>query len=288
MSDAPRAHALFEAEEATQRYVLGQLPAAERAAFEEHFLDCPECLDRLELERSLREGLARADTARPAAALESSERVQVEPVLGPPAARALRPRAFGLRLALAAALAVAVSALLLREWLQARRELAAWQREARLTSPDDLHAERARWQALLEQERRQAAQERVTAERARAQLEAALAQAREPAARTLMLSLEPERGQTPGLAQISLPAQPALIVLALSSGAAAEPVTLALHSSERQVWQGSAQAEPDGSVWLALPSAWLPAGHYTLTLTRARAGGAQVERFAFRVRAATR
>ncbi|HMF90124.1 MAG TPA: zf-HC2 domain-containing protein [Candidatus Angelobacter sp.] len=52
-------------------YLRGQLSAEERDAFEEHFVDCRECLDRIELLKGLRSGLkqvavenaARAGTA---------------------------------------------------------------------------------------------------------------------------------------------------------------------------------------------------------------------------------
>src|SRR5258708_7867208 len=39
------------------RYVRGTMPVEERAAFEEHFLDCPQCLEQLEIARSLRAAL---------------------------------------------------------------------------------------------------------------------------------------------------------------------------------------------------------------------------------------
>ncbi len=39
------------------RYLLGLLPAAERARFEDHFVDCLQCLDDLELTRDFRQAL---------------------------------------------------------------------------------------------------------------------------------------------------------------------------------------------------------------------------------------
>lgn len=41
-------HAYIEEENLADRYVLGTLTAQERAQFEEHFIDCPECQGRLE------------------------------------------------------------------------------------------------------------------------------------------------------------------------------------------------------------------------------------------------
>lgn len=57
------------------RYVRGTMPLEERAAFEEHFLDCTQCLEALESARSLRAGIriAAADmAASPATASKGS------------------------------------------------------------------------------------------------------------------------------------------------------------------------------------------------------------------------
>jgi hypothetical protein len=50
-------HSFIERADVIDRYVRGTMPAAERSEFEEHFLDCRECLEQLELGRSLREGI---------------------------------------------------------------------------------------------------------------------------------------------------------------------------------------------------------------------------------------
>lgn len=292
MTETRREHALFEASDAAQRYVLRQMPPAQRARFEEHFLECPACLERLELERGLREGLAAQGDAEHAAGLEQGPAPHVNvaeaaaaPTLPVPRGptRAVvgvsSSRTPWLRPALAAALALIVGALLLRELVRARRELAAWRRHAGLASPDNLEAERARWRALLEHERQQAA-------RTRAQLETALAQAHEPAARTLVLNLEAERsavGAARDAPHLSLPAQPALVMLVLSSAATGGPVEVALHAGTRPVWQGRVHSDVDGSVWIALPSAWLSEGPHALKLTHVTGGRTHVERYAFRV-----
>jgi hypothetical protein len=39
------------------RYLMGKLPAAESTDFEEHFLDCPQCIDRLQTTRGFLQGL---------------------------------------------------------------------------------------------------------------------------------------------------------------------------------------------------------------------------------------
>jgi hypothetical protein len=50
-------HHYIEEQNIPDRYLLGKLPAEERSRFEEHFLDCRECLDRLETTEDFRGAL---------------------------------------------------------------------------------------------------------------------------------------------------------------------------------------------------------------------------------------
>jgi len=50
-------HSFIERTDVIDRYVRGTMPPAERSEFEEHYLDCQDCLEQLELARSLREGI---------------------------------------------------------------------------------------------------------------------------------------------------------------------------------------------------------------------------------------
>jgi anti-sigma factor RsiW len=50
-------HHYIEEHNVPDRYLLGKLPAEERARFEEHFIDCQECLDRLETTEDFRGAL---------------------------------------------------------------------------------------------------------------------------------------------------------------------------------------------------------------------------------------
>ena len=45
------------------RYIVGDLPDEERAAFEEHFVDCPVCLAEIEATRDFRDGLSDVSAA---------------------------------------------------------------------------------------------------------------------------------------------------------------------------------------------------------------------------------
>ena len=53
-------HLQVEAADMIDRYLRGKLPAEEQSRFEEHFIDCQECLDRLETSASFRRGLKTA------------------------------------------------------------------------------------------------------------------------------------------------------------------------------------------------------------------------------------
>ncbi len=50
-------HHYIEEKNIPDRYLLGKLPAEERARFEEHFIDCRECLDRMETTEDFRGAL---------------------------------------------------------------------------------------------------------------------------------------------------------------------------------------------------------------------------------------
>ena len=53
-------HLQIEELDMVNRYLLGRLPAEEQSRFEEHFVDCQECLDRLETNASFRRGIKTA------------------------------------------------------------------------------------------------------------------------------------------------------------------------------------------------------------------------------------
>jgi hypothetical protein len=64
-------HAYIESHSLVELYHQGALPADEEARFEEHFVDCPRCMEQLELARGLQRGLrsvAAEDAARAAVA----------------------------------------------------------------------------------------------------------------------------------------------------------------------------------------------------------------------------
>ncbi|HLY19610.1 MAG TPA: zf-HC2 domain-containing protein [Bryobacteraceae bacterium] len=115
-------HAQIEENNLIDRYVRGTLPVDLRAEFEEHFLDCPDCVQQLNLATHLREGL-RLSAAEMAAAAPPRD----SPSVG------VR-KVFAWRWAPAAAAAALVLALtpsfvLVRQLGSARSELARNQAE---------------------------------------------------------------------------------------------------------------------------------------------------------------
>jgi anti-sigma factor RsiW len=60
-------HSHIEEKSLIDRYVRGTMPLDERAAFEEHFLDCRQCLEELEVARSLRDALKQTAVLSPVA-----------------------------------------------------------------------------------------------------------------------------------------------------------------------------------------------------------------------------
>jgi hypothetical protein len=106
----------IDAECLIDHYVRNTMPPAQRQAFEEHFLDCPQCLDRLEVASSLRQAMR-----------ESMETAAVSRRVESPA---VRDGWFGWRWVRVGAFAglvffAATSAVFVRQARNATRELAS-------------------------------------------------------------------------------------------------------------------------------------------------------------------
>lgn len=110
-------HSEIERDSLIDRYARNTLRGAERQSFEEHFLDCPQCLEQLEIASSLRQAVR-----------ESA----VEAVVAVPAALPRRWYVLGWVQAAAAACLVvtlATSVVFFEQMQHARRELASAQVE---------------------------------------------------------------------------------------------------------------------------------------------------------------
>jgi len=58
-------HSFIDDQNAAERYLKGQLSSEESKRFEEHFIDCTQCIERLETIAQLRDGLKSAAVALP-------------------------------------------------------------------------------------------------------------------------------------------------------------------------------------------------------------------------------
>jgi hypothetical protein len=67
-------HSEIERDSLIDRYVRNTLRGAERESFEEHFLDCPQCLEQLEIASSLRQGIRESAVEAVAPAVVSRPR----------------------------------------------------------------------------------------------------------------------------------------------------------------------------------------------------------------------
>ncbi|HSS49155.1 MAG TPA: zf-HC2 domain-containing protein, partial [Thermoanaerobaculia bacterium] len=88
-------HSTIDAGNVAERYVTGRLSPEDAASFEEHYLDCPSCIARVEAAERLQRGLRRL-------AEEAAVRAPGPPLRSPRWSRSPR-----LALAAAAVLAVA-------------------------------------------------------------------------------------------------------------------------------------------------------------------------------------
>lgn len=132
-------HELLRGSQIADRYLMGQLSAAERLEFEEHFLDCSICLADLESLEGLRGGL-RELSPRELLAAKTERPALVRLVREHPAAALLA----------AACLAVAVlpPALFFGELRRTRGEL-----ESARKSSDEAHREKVALTQALERQR---------------------------------------------------------------------------------------------------------------------------------------
>ena len=280
-------HSWIEEQQIADRYVAGTLPEDEMERFENHYLSCPECLDRLELAESLQRGFRRV-AGQDAATLATARQLAVVAWL----AHLGRVRQIAV---LAAALFVLLflpAGLAWRGFAEHGEELArsrtTLERERQRSAAEARRAEAA--EKGLEASRHDLAAERKT----NAQVQEQLAQASQPQANIPILQLDVVRDIGPEdqpVNRLRLPASARWVVL--------EPqVDPPFASSYRAILREARghelrrveglQPNRQQTLTLSLPASLLPAGDYILQiegLTPARKPTA-AGRFPFRVRPA--
>jgi hypothetical protein len=251
-------HTYVEEHQIADRYVMGTLPADEAERFENHYLSCPECLDRLELAESVQRGFKRMagqDVAKAAAV----QQLAVVAWL----ARLGRMRQLGVLLAALLVVAVLPTGVALRNGVQL-----------------------AQTHSLLEQEHQRSADagtlrsELAREREARAHAEAQAAQALQARGNDRVAFLDRERGEPDGGGKAVHPAAGGWVILEV-------PVDPPFHSPYRAVvrnGQGKEVSRVEGlqpnersNLSLSLPPTLVPPGNYSITI---EPGG---QRFSFRV-----
>jgi anti-sigma factor RsiW len=280
-------HTYIEEHQIADRYVQGALPEAERERFEDHYLSCPECLDRLELAESVQRGFQRM-------AAQDLERLS--------AARQLAVVAWLTRLGRSRQMAVLLAALLV---------LAILPMGLRLQGNGGHDLELARTRSALEKERQRSAEtarsaaetekklsaeleanrkEAAGAREAQARVEEQLAQAEMPQGNFPILSLNAERGAgSPGEEPTQQVRRPAAgpIILNLAIDLPFPSYRAVLRDRQgREVWRWKdLQLNGSETLTLSVPTRLVSPGDYTLSVEGLAPHGkpAAAGRFTFRV-----
>ncbi|HXU30697.1 MAG TPA: zf-HC2 domain-containing protein [Thermoanaerobaculia bacterium] len=278
-------HADIEERQIIDLYVMGKLPPEEAESFEDHYLDCPQCLDRLAAAESLERGFKRAarqDVARATVGRQLAALAWL--------GRLGRSRQMAVLLS-CLLIAVGVPALLSFREIGARdRELAiarsALEREHEKTSAGNRAASDAEaLRGQLAASRRDLDRERQKRTAVAEQLE----QARRPQGNVPFLFLNAERGgasREPTF-RLRMPKQGGWIVLALEI----DPPYVASYGAilrdarGRELWRGAdlraTEIEP---LSLSFPATLLAPGDYTIEVSRPAAGrSTPAGRFTFRI-----
>jgi hypothetical protein len=279
-------HSYVEEHQIADRYVMGTLPPEEAERFEDHYLSCPQCLDRLALAESMQRGFKRA-------ASQDVTQIAVTRQLALVAwlARLGRSRQLGVLtmsllvvavVSLPGAVALRRLGTLDRELADTRRALEEERERAASGARSTQDAEELRKE--LEASRRDLERERE----ARAEAAGQLAQAREPQANVPILFLDAVRsGGAPEAPthRLRRPAAEGRAVLSLQL----EPPLAASYQATlrdargREIWRGTGLRPNEmEALSLSLPGSLLEPGDYTLTAT-GTGGGVSASRFTFRV-----
>jgi Putative zinc-finger len=292
-------HSYIEEQNIADRYLSGKLSPEERVRFEEHFIDCARCLDRLEPTDDLRTGL-KTIAAEEALQARADLQLGVVGMVGLLAGLARMSRAR--RAALLAGLILAIAlpmALLIREGRSARRELAQANQtssELQRKYEEGERAARARVNEIESRERQSSAQrdllaaqlERERAERLRlTENKAGSLQPDIPVfALSLARSSETDLSQPVNRITLSPSSKSIILLLELDPNPDLQSYRAAISTADgRSIWSrsGLKPSSPD-ALALSLNSRLLKPDNYLLTLEGLTAQGRYVSiaKYAFR------
>ena len=275
-------HTAIEEQQIAERYVRGKLTPEEAALFEEHYLSCQECLDRLDLAESMERGFRRA-AGQDAAQLATVKQLAVVAWL----ARLGRSRQMAALVMVVLVVAILPGLYVMRQARERDHELAAT-RTALEQERGRSSTEAERLRQSLEASRQDLARE----QKARAAADQELAKARQPQSNVPILNLDAERGGGVSAGQathrLRLPRSPGWVVLVLLIDPPYQPAyRVILRDAEgREVWRGSdLQRNESDALSLSLSSSLLVPGDCTVTVEGLAPSGKPVAagRFVFRV-----
>jgi hypothetical protein len=284
-------HHYIEEHNIPDRYLQGKLSSAERTRFEEHFIDCAECLDRLEMTEDFRRTLR---TVAAEQAMQSRVYARTGLLAWLTGLSGMRQAAL---LAASILLLVALpSALLITETGRSRREA----NEARLSSADWRRRYEESQQTARNLEKEMQAREQESSRR-RLELETQLKQERQargredvtqlallqPAAPIFDLNIVRSSNAGQSAKQISIPSSSAWIVLKLEIEPDPEiqsyRATL-LTSDQQIVWRASDLAASKGGLAITLNTSLIRPSDYRLTLEGLNKQGGYVSAGAYSFR----
>lgn len=256
-------HTEIEERQIAELYLMGRLSPEEAAGFEEHYLSCQECLDRLELAESMERGFKRAagqDAARAAATRQIALLAWLS--------RLGRSRQMAALAMAALVIAVLPGLLGLREVRERERELAATrsaleQERQKSTAGSRMEEKARQLETRLEESQRDFERER----QARVSAVEQLAEARRPRGNVPILFLDAERGGEEPSQRVSLSAAPGWIVLELQIAPPHRPSYRAVLRDSRggEVWRGDGfKLNGRDGLSLSLPTTLLAPGDYTI------------------------
>ena len=282
-------HTYIEEQHIADRYVRGNLAAEEAQRFEEHYLSCPECLDRLALAESMERGFKRA-AGQDAARLAVGRQLALVAWL----TRLGRSRQMAVLSMALFVLAVLPAGLALREVGQRGRELE--QTRSVLEQERERSATGARSAEAVETLRSEldASRRDLAAEReARANADQQLAESRKPQVNVPILFFGTDRSgpQDSEPIDLQLPSAPGSIVLVLPvDPPTPRPYRVILRDARgREIWRGDdLRLDERDSLSLSLPSSLLAPGGYTFAIEGIPLRGKPVAagRFSFRAQPA--
>jgi hypothetical protein len=273
-------HQYIDENNVASLYLMGQLSAEERNRFEEHFVDCPQCLDQIELTEDFRGVLKQV-------AKQGAKEDDRQPHLGPQLGRRAwwgganvwqQPRNLvyaGLCMVLA------LGAVFFAGAKYRRSELA---RSERLVED---------WQSRYARERqaRENLEKQLQGSGNKADLQPALMATLQPAPLFFLnVTRGSDQGSSPPVNSIAVPSMSPWIVLSLEfeKDPSFESYRARLSNREgRVLWSAERIAPPpSGAIAVGLPSSLLGKGDYVLTLDGLTSAGHYVPAAHFSFRAA--